>query len=395
MKKFTVKDLFCNKWFAFLFTIIIFLSSCYIDKIPKNYIIDYLSIGLSFGMIILYILNFKFSKSSISLFAFLGFIFIATLISDTASLDVLLKSFVKVYAVAFFIEWTIKYNPKNIIKGVYYALYIVVFINFITIVAYPNGMYAGSYKFNWFLGYDNTHIFWYIPAITLCLINLKIKNKKIDLESLILFLVISYSVYYCFSANSVVAYTLFLIYLFTMKYTKKIEWMNSKTYLAIFITLFILFVILRVQNIFSWLIVEILHKDLSFTGRTIVWDNTIKQIKNNFIFGYGMEKPLVISNRLGNAHYVHAHNTILDVLYKGGVAAIIPFSLYIYMAILELYKVRHNEIARILSFAIFSLLIMMLFEARETVFGFYILFTIAYNVKYFGNEYERKELKKT
>lgn len=391
MNKYTVKDLLCNKWFAFIFTIIIFLSNCYIDKIPKNYIIDYLSFGLSVSMIIVYILNFKLSKSSISLLVFFIFIFISTLIGSTTSIDVLIKSFTKVFAIAFFLDWTIKYNPKNIIKGVYYALYVVVFINFITILMYPNGMYAGSYQFNWFLGYDNTHIFWYIPALTLSLINLKIENKKISLESLILFLAISYSVYYCFSANSVVAYTLFLIFLFTMKYTEKIEWMNSKTYFFIFITLFVLFVVLRVQNIFSWLIVGILHKDLTFTGRTIVWDNTIQQIKNNWLWGYGMEKPLVISHRLGNAHYVHAHNTILDVLYKGGMIAIIPFFVYIYMSILELYKKQYSKIVKIISFAIFSLLIMMLFEARETAFGFYILFTIAYNVKYLCNKFEKME----
>lgn len=391
MKKYTVNDLLCSKFFAFAFTMIVFLSSCYIDKIPKNYIIDYLAFGLSTLIILLYIINLKFNKSSIALLMFLAFLFITTLISKTASLSIFFKSFIKFFAIAFYLDWTIKYNPKSVIKGVYYSLYIVVFINFITILLYPDGMYAASYKLNWFLGYDNTHIFWYIPALVLALINLKINNKKISIDCLVLFLAVSYSVYYCFSANSVVAYTLFIILIFTMKYTNKIEWMNAKIYFLIFLFLFFFFVIFRVQNIFSWLIVGILDKDLTFTGRTIVWDNAIQLIKKNLLLGYGVEDPLIISSKLGNAHFVHAHNTILDVLYKGGIVSFIPFFIYMYMSILSLYKNRNNKIAKIISFGVFALLIMMIFEARENAFGFYILFSVAFNVDSLCDKFENKE----
>lgn len=389
MNKYTIKDILSSKTFVFIFSIVLFLSSCYIDKVPFSFILDYISIGLSLLVISLYIIRFKFSKSTIALLLFIVLILFSTLLNDAASVNIFIKSFMKIVSLALFIDWVIEYNSKNIIRGLYYSLYIVILINFLTIVIYPNGLYSGSYINNWFLGYDNTHIFWYIPALVLSLINLKFKGKKIDILTIVLFVIISYSVYYCFSANSVVAYTLFLAYLFLNKYINK--FVNSKVCFIAFLLLFIFIVILRVQNIFSWLIVDILHKDLSFTGRTIVWDNTIKLIKEKFVFGYGMEEGIIVSQKLGNAHYVHAHNTLLDVLYKGGIIALVPFMSYIYLSILKLYKKRENEIAKMVSFAVFSLLLMMLFEARETAIGFYIIFSISYNIDYILERIEYKK----
>ena len=66
-------------------------------------------------------------------------------------------------------------------------------------------------------------------------------------------------------------------------------------------------VLLRLQNIFSFIIQNILGKDLTFTGRTRIWDNAIEFIKARFIIGYGKETGAVIASKLGDIKFTHAH----------------------------------------------------------------------------------------
>lgn len=389
MKKIKFKDLLFSKFFAYMFFQIIFLSLCYINKLPESLelSIEYLSVALSLTMIFLYIINFKFSKFTVIFSIFCIFLLLSTIIGEQASVYDFFRIYYRLIAITYYIDWGLKLKANNILISLYNSLYIIILINFLTIIIYPNGLYAAEYTNNWFLLYDNTHIFWYMPALLLAYINLKIKNKKITLDFIILLTMITYSVYYCFSANSVVAYTILLIFLAFKKHTHKITFLNAKTYFIAFFVLFLLIVIFRAQEIFSWLIVDILHKDLTFTNRTIIWDRIIVLIKENWIIGYGLENANIIAHKLGNSHFAHAHNTLLNVLYKGGIFTLTSFIMLMKESIKKLQKYNHYTISKIASFIVFCILIMTIFEAREEIIGFYIIFVLTYNIEYIVNTY--------
>lgn len=387
--KITLDKILFSKCFSFIYFILMFLTFCYIESSTIKSIIQYSNIVISIAIIFMYILNLRFSKFTVLITIFNIGLILGTLLGENASFYLYFKTYYKFIALSYYIDWMIKNNSKNLISSLYWALYIIVTLNFISIILYPNGLYTASYSNNWFVGYDNTHIFWYMPTLILSLLHLKLKNKKIGIDTIFLVGSITYCVYYCFSANSVVAYTLFLAFLIFNKAFSKIKFMNSKTYFWLFIIIFFMIVIFRVQNIFSWLIVDILHKDLTFTNRTFIWDNAIESIQQNIIFGYGIEQPDSIASKFGNAHFVHAHNTILDVLYKGGIMACVPFIYLIYETLIKLNIFEKNKIIKIYSFLIFCLLVMMIFEAREDVIGFYITFSIAFNIEYVVKELEK------
>lgn len=85
-------------------------------------------------------------------------------------------------------------------------------------------------------------------------------------------------------------------------------------------TIAFLLVVIRFQNLFSYIIVTVLGKDLTLSSRTTVWDSAFQAIDNNWFFGYGLEEGPVMSSRLGNIAAVNTtQNGWLDVLYVGGI----------------------------------------------------------------------------
>ena len=124
-----------------------------------------------------------------------------------------------------------------------------------------------------------------------------------------------------------------------------------------------------------WFIIDILGKDMTFTGRTDMWDSALRVIADSPIWGYGLvDADWFTANMSTRA--IGAHNFILNTMVYGGVILLI---LYITTIILSLQKLIciHDMISRkmIAFFGVLS--IMMLFEVYEMPFVF-LLLTIMY-----------------
>ena len=102
-----------------------------------------------------------------------------------------------------------------------------------------------------------------------------------------------------------------------------------------------LIIVLRMQYLFSDVITNIFHKDLTFSHRTIIWDQALETIRENPVFGHGMADSVNVF--LVNHDYsgknndvwtsISAHNEILQLLYYGGVILILIFFLIYFVAL--------------------------------------------------------------
>lgn len=88
-------------------------------------------------------------------------------------------------------------------------------------------------------------------------------------------------------------------------------------------------VVLRLQELFSFLIVDILHRDLTLTTRTVVWDKAFDVIESAPLFGYGLEDSVTAQIRFGTVE--SSHNFFLDQIYYGGVVALCLLVVGLYM----------------------------------------------------------------
>ena len=249
---------------------------------------------------------------------------------------------------------------------------ILLLINFVTIILFPGGFYLNSsgYSGNYFLGYDNNLITYIFPALALSFTNSLNRNGKIGIKSIFLTVISFFSIIFTWSVTGVVSMFIMIV-LFSM-YTIKKKDFPIKKYIVVALSLFIGIVFLRFQNIFSFIIEGWLKKDLTFTGRTYIWDIFINEIKKSILIGHGVvdNKYLIYTLNAG-----HAHNYFLQILYQGG---IVTFSMFLGFFFSAINKVKNCNEKKYVGIVIFAYLISFIFEAYSLTDMFIIVLLIAY-----------------
>lgn len=342
------------------------------------------------SIILLYLKGNKLSKITLYVTIFeLVLIFASILNSSEVSTQINVA--IKLISLTCLIDYGVKNDTKNFINAFLLLLEILIYSNFISILIYPDGMYDTHLQsYNWILGYDNSHIIYFITAFYISYIN-KMLNKNQNFRFILLTIISMLSVFIRFSATSIVGYSLILLFMIFNKTLKNTKIFNIYNYLITNLILFFAIVIFRVQNLFSYLIVNILHKDLTFTNRTGIWDRTIAYINKSILFGYGLEPSTIRSTKNNFIYGINAHNFILEIMYQGGILALISFVAILISACKKLYKYKNNMVSKVVSFVIFVLFLMMITEYYNIQFIFIVLvfaFNIEYIIKKIGDSNE-------
>jgi O-antigen ligase len=289
----------------------------------------------------------------------------------------------QVIAVCLVFDYEIRHDSKMFLSVTEFFFSVIIYINFLTILLYPQGMYIGSngYYSNWFLGFKNIFILYMLPAMLFSYLNSYSKNK-ISVNTILLSLIIIISIILTNSATGIVGVLVFFATLILSKVIKSTKILNIKVFSYIYIASFLAIVILRLQNLFSFFIVDVLHKDITFTGRTYIWDYVYQFISQKKLLGYGVENSLTRLNKTSYLKSYHAHNQILEIIYKSGFIGLISFILLAYVSLKQLFKHKQTKQALIISITIFSYFVISLTEAYDYEYIMFI-FVIAYNIENF------------
>ena len=161
---------------------------------------------------------------------------------------------------------------------------------------------------------------------------------------------------------------------------KKLQWLLFVSVMTVVI-LFQMFVVfsgkgLENNQLAVYIVVDILEKDITFTNRTLMWDQALNVIADSPIIGHGMvDSDWYIKNMESFA--TGPHNIILASLIHGG---IILFCLYIALSYISLRRLWKSDerMAVILALGIASLMVMMLME-MVPYFFILLLLGLGYN----------------
>lgn len=283
-----------------------------------------------------------------------------------------------IYEFASILSWIVLFkinmldNKDKFLTTLENTFFVLLLINFITIILFPGGFYLNSsgYSGNYFLGYDNNLITYIFPALALSFTNSLNKNGKIGLKSIFLFIISFCSIIFTWSATGVVSMVIMIVLFFAYTINKKD--FPIKKYIVVALCLFIGIVFLRFQNIFSFIIEGWLKKDLTFTGRTYIWDIFIGEIKKSILIGHGIVDSKYLIRTLNAGH---AHNYFLQILYQGG---LVTFSMFLGFFFSAINKVKNCEEKKYVGIVIFAYLISFIFEAYSLTNMFIIVLLIAY-----------------
>ncbi|MGF9775894.1 O-antigen ligase family protein [Priestia aryabhattai] len=272
-----------------------------------------------------------------------------------------------------YISYAIK-NFNEFITGLYYLLTSVAILNFLTMLLHgitiaSNGDYA------YLLGGKNAISLTLLPTIPLIYLYSYTIYHRLKLFPLIVILICIISTYLSESGTGIVVSLLTIIFVL---FPKKLLPSFYTYLLAYFITFFSI-VIFRLQEIlFGDFIVDVLHKDMTFTGRTYIWDLVLNALKNSWFLGLGRGNSFISNNFINLSE---THNGILEVLMFSGIMGCLLFSLILLIVGKKLFLKRKHIFSKILSFSIFTYLIIGLTESVFYKIEFWILLIISYNIE--------------
>ncbi|WP_230083883.1 O-antigen ligase family protein [Companilactobacillus futsaii] len=223
-----------------------------------------------------------------------------------------------------------------------------------------------------------------IPLTVLAMLISWLKNKRIFSGiSIFTIILVGFQLVYEWVATGIFA--LILIVSFCLLGSIfKFKLFPKTTFLA-GLAFVILVVFYRIQNYFSFIIVDLLHKTLDFHGRIPIWDIAIDSFKSSPVFGFGENQTGRFIKVWWSETLAPAHDMILQVLHDGGlISAMALFVIYMY-AVSRLAKYNVDiEIKNILTIAVLATCFAILTEITSYYSYFYILPAICANIEKIG-----------
>lgn len=331
---------------------------------------------------------YAFIKRKSLLFAslvclFFGWLFLSTYIQKGTYSKVLIL-FIQCYGLIICLQYWIEDYTEQVYKILYAYLFMLVFINWISVSLFETGLiqvstYANKYVAYYFLGVTNQMGAYILFASCMSIIYCLIK-EKICFSAIILNLCGYFTLLQVWSATSLLGMTFMLISLLVLSQRKILKKIFTPIKNILYILcVHYLIVILSSGAAFSYLIVNILKKDLTFSGRRTIWEYALLQIKESPFWGYG---------EIQNARYItvgtakfNAHNIFLQISLEGGIILFLIMLGIILFCFWEVKQCKNEKIGIILTELGIILFVMMVAE----VYSFFIIFStlfFIYSSKY-------------
>ena len=135
----------------------------------------------------------------------------------------------------------------------------------------------------------------------------------------------------------------------------------------------------------TWLVVDVLGKDITFTYRTDLWDAAMRLFTESPLLGYGLPTTEWYYSNLAS-FAIGPHNLILGLMLFGGIPAVLGYvGLATYSIVGVLRKKDRYATALYAAFGVWSLMSLMEIYSTPIIFFFIIL------IYYYGREEEGSE----
>ena len=253
-----------------------------------------------------------------------------------------------------------------------------IIINCLTVLLFPGGMYSTTeYTQNYFLSYRTAWFAVYLLGLTASLLWYAQEKLPYAKRWCVLVIVCAYvSMVIVWTATGLVCFSLAALFLGYCHFTKK-QIMGIKTILVSEAVLFYLVIITRLQEVFAWLIVSLLKKDLTLSFRTRIWDNALESIQKHLWIGVGRLENAEMRHILEYG-VSHPHNRYLYITMCFGLIGLALFLAVIYLSARGRVKKEVEQQNRVILAALIALLSAGQVESFSATGGYLLpLFLIA------------------
>lgn len=269
------------------------------------------------------VLGKRMTKQATYILAITLFPVLSSIIEGVSANTSMFLPVVQVVSLTLLLQYGLKKDFDKCLGAFAFILELYSYINFLTIVLFPEGIYetsiySGHY---WFLGYKNVMIRFLLPAICVNVVYTIYKEHKYTarLISLIVIACLSEVITDCKTGSIGLIFVVVIMMLMTRK--KLPAFLNLKNG-AIAIGVFsMLLATTSFLNLFSELL-ALIGEDASLLNRQVIWIRAVELFMDSPIWGYGLRTTegyrQLLNTSTGWADFSHPHNFFLYVLIQGG-----------------------------------------------------------------------------
>lgn len=386
--------------FLYLCTFIFLVFPFIKPQMFDNYVITtylYYFLKITATLFILVLFFFRFKINQIHPFVLLVILYRLIMLIPTLLLengDLIKYVGITIFDISFvmLIQYGMVTNKKMFLKACIFILDFWIILNsialFIPSLHTVEIDYWNNKFYNSLLGLDNRFIYYYIVDMFARFVySYSFNVKTLQLMDYFIYFICLFTLAYTYSTAALFAWILLFVLVIMLKMNYKFKFLNYKFILITFFLLNIFIVFFKLQNLFDFLIVDILHKDLTLSNRTFIWEKCINAINEHYILGYGYEKVEAVMANMNGAN--HAHNYMLMIIYRGGIVSFIIYALLLLQPNKWLKQIKYSKLYLIYSFIMAICLLLCLFDSFDYTLFYLIPFGGCYLNNYI-NEHKQK-----
>lgn len=262
-------------------------------------------------------------------------------------------------------------SEKAIVRAMFAIMSTYTVIQFALMLIFPNGLNNGGNESRvHFLGLDNEFTLFTVLAFFVVEVYVFVFSKK-RLPYFVLFIIVGISFYMASGAGITVTLVLLLYFFIRNTHLNVINSMNA---FIVGIALHIIIVILNSASLFAWFITNVLHKSLTFTSRSYIWQSAIATILQNPFWGTGASAVHVKNWSIT----YYSHNLFLDIGMRYGIIAIVLFIIVLAVVAVSCKNVNNRQQGSLITVCIFALLLSGLVEGIEFRVETYAILALVY-----------------
>lgn len=342
---------------------------------------------------LIYFIQVHMSRFMLSIICFFSIFTISDIINRTSMQAHLVLS-IKAIAICMLFEISLLHSYKSWIKAMRLFLFVCCLLQFYTRIINPDGFFSGAAYINipvYFMDNKNSVMpYFYLLFIVTILDFVSRKRKKMTFVfgAFVTIVLIVISTVESWSSTGIVVVFILLLSLAVVLLSKKVKINITLSGVSIVYAIFFFSIIIfRLQDSFSLVIEGVLHKSLTFTGRTYIWNQAINVFTTSPLYGIGtgyggngVALPLHYGNVIIWNSY-GAHDQFLQYAVDGGLIAIAFLICVFIVTCVHTRKFHdsHDLLVSFLSLSIFAIMIGMSMELYENGWLLFLVLCILYH----------------
>lgn len=267
------------------------------------------------------------------------------------------------------------------LSGVKNFCRLMIYINFILLIVYPQGIYISTNEYMTtrylFLGLDNQAA---ILLVTFMIIIYAIEiqqSKKLRYMFWIDLSVFFISTVLIWCGTEIVGILVFIAAATFQKLTKRVITINHCIY--ILFALFVFVIILHGFDLFSFFIISFLGKDMTLSGRTLIWEGGIQEWLKYPFLGHGYQETEALITFSNIPGYVRgAHNQVLNFLLHGGIISVLCYVILFKTVHKAVEPFKKNKFINVLTLGVLTNFVMWTADTYGHLVGLFLLIGLLY-----------------